>query len=126
MDRLPDRSLLRDPERTLIEALVVWPVDQPVGELFAGLDDAARGMLTHVLAQPWNADAAGAMHEGALRQLEGRRVEREMTDVRRRIAVADGDEKMVLTHRLMSLRTELQQLVNARWNPLLRGRSSAR
>ena len=115
LDRLPDHALLREPELTLMELVGRCPEDRPIGELFAELDDVRRGLLTQVLARPWNPETAGAVQEGALRKLENRRIDRDIRDLRREMTVSPEDRKVELTGRIKTLKVEK-----------LRGRSSAR
>jgi DNA primase len=124
-EELPDRSLLREPERTLFGALAGLPADTPPAALFEQLEGETSMLLTALLSESPIPDLSADV-VGALGQIKIRPLERELRDVKRRLGVATEEEKVVLAGRVSELRKEIENLRSGgRWNVIKNRRGGA-
>jgi DNA primase len=124
-EEIPDRSLLREPERTLFGALASLPADTPPAALFEQLEGETSMLLTALLSESPLPDLSADVL-GALGQIKIRPLERELRDVKRRLGLATEDEKVVLAGRVGQLRKEIESLRSGgRWNVIKNRRGGA-
>jgi DNA primase len=118
-DEIPDRSLLREPERTLFGALASLPADTPPATLFERLEGETSMLLSALLSESPLPDLSADVI-GALGQVKSRPLERELRDVKRRLGLATEEEKVTLAGRVSQLRREIESLRSGRWNVIKR------
>lgn len=123
---LPERSVLREPDRTILEALAGLPEGFAPGTLLETLDGEARITLAQMVEQPWDGREADAVAAAAIDRLQSRKLEREVQDLNRRIPLADETDKPALMRQKDVLSREIAKLNPGRWNVINRGRTSAR
>jgi hypothetical protein len=123
---VPDREVLREPERTLFSAVAGLPPTEGPATLLASLDGAERVLLVQMLDEAWSPPDLGALVTGAVNRLEARRMERELREIDRRFPLVADDEKPALAKQKEALSRELARLNPGRWSVIRRGRSSAR
>lgn len=121
-----DRSLLREPDRSLFGAVVALPEADPPATLLEGLDPSSRVLLAQLIEEAWEPPDLNAVVSGALNRLEARQVERELHEIDRRLPLAPEAEKTTLAKQKEALSRELSRLHPGRWNVIRKGRGSAR
>lgn len=122
---LPDRGLLKQPDAALFEAVVRLEPGAPPASLLESLAPEPRALLAALLDESWGPPDTGAVIAGAVDRLEGRRIERRMHEVDRRLPFANAEEQMALAREKDTLSRKMAQLNPARWNVIRKGRSSA-
>jgi DNA primase len=125
-EEIPDRALLREPERTLFGALAELPADTPPATLFERLEGEPSMLLSALLSEDAPPPDLAPDVFGALGQVKSRPLERELREVKRRLGLATEEEKVVLAGRVSALRQEIDGLRSGRWNVIQHRRSSAR
>jgi DNA primase len=123
---MADPSVLREPERTVLLAVVGLPERETPATLIETLGGEAAVLLAQLLEQAWAPPDLDALVTGALNRLEARRVERELRDLDRQLPLAPEAEKPELAKRKEMLSRELHRLHPGRWNVIRKGRSGAR
>jgi DNA primase len=123
---VPDRGVLREPERTVFAAVAGLPPTEGPATLLASLEGAERVLLVQMLDEAWSPPDLGALVTGAVNRLEARRMERELREIDRRFPLVAEDEKPALAKQKEALSRELARLNPGRWSVIRRGRSSAR
>ncbi len=125
-EQLADRSVLRQPERRLFEALAGAGA-APAAELAAQLDGDAKGLLEELLGEPPVGMELDPTVESALNSLETRRLRAELDELQRTMAFKSEAEQSDLLRKADTLRRQINKLSPAaNWNVIRTGRSSAR
>ncbi|MDH3498115.1 MAG: DNA primase [Gemmatimonadota bacterium] len=121
-----DRTMLRQPDAALFEAVVALPADVAPATLLETLDGEARVLLAGLLDEAWHPPDRYAVVAGSVDRLLSRRLERQLLDLERRLPLVSDDEKATLAQEKDQLSREISRLNPARWNVIRKGRSSAR
>jgi DNA primase len=121
-----DHAVLREPERSVLEALMALPASETSSALLDTLTGEARLLLAQMLEEAWAPPDLNALVTGAVDRIEARRLERELRELDRQLPLAPEAEKVVLAKRKEVLSRELARLHPGRWNVIRKGRSSAR
>jgi DNA primase len=122
---VPDRAMLEQPDAALFEAVVGLEPAVPAASLLETLGPEPRVLLAALLDEAWGPPDIGAVIAGAVDRLEGRRIERRMHEVDRRLPFANAEEQVALAREKDTLSRRMAQLNPARWNVIRKGRSSA-
>jgi DNA primase len=125
-EALPDRATLRQPEGTLIAALVSLPADSPAASLLETLEAEPRALLARLLEDDLTPPDLSSLVGHALDRLECRRLEAQLRDLDRRLSLATGPEQETMVRQKNQLSRRIAELNPARWNVIRTGRRSAR
>jgi DNA primase len=125
VEEIPDRSLLREPERTLFAALASLPADTPPASLFEQLDGEPSVLLSALLNEESSPPDLGSDVVGAVGFVRSRPLVQELERVKRQLGLATEAEKVDLARRVTTLRQQIHSLRSGRWNVITNRRSSA-
>jgi DNA primase len=124
-EEIPDRTLLKEPERTLFGALAELPPDTPPATLFEQLQGEPSVLLSTLLGEESAPPDLGSDVVGAIGFVRSRPLVRELEVVKRQLGLATEEEKVALTRRVTALRQQIHSLRSGRWNVITNRRSGA-
>jgi hypothetical protein len=97
------------------------PESIPSGELLTSVDGAARALLADLLDEDWSGLNVDRTVEAETNSLHARAVETEHEDLRRRLPLAQGQEKEALANRERELVGEKRKMKPHVWNSIRKG-----
>ena len=93
-EQLPDASILRNPERAVLEALMNMGQDESASDLLGMLDGSARHILQQLMDDPAvNQASVDVIVARSLDKLLEIEVDRELTEIQRRMSFETEEEK---------------------------------
>jgi DNA primase len=122
---VPDRSIMFQPERDLIERLIAEPTVQG-GAILGEVEGEARELLHTLLEHPWGAINVDAIVDGAIGRLQSRPLQAELDELQRALPFAGKPEQDKIAQRVRSLHQEIARLNPGHWkNTHKKGRTGA-
>jgi hypothetical protein len=121
LELIGDMSVVLQPERELMEMLGSASETIPSTELLSSVDGAARALLADLLDEDWSGLNVDRTVEAETNSLHARAVDTEHQDVRRRLPLAQGQEKETLATRERELVGEKRKMKPHVWNSIRKG-----
>lgn len=122
---VPDQTVLREPDATLFRSLIELPESDPATALQDTVAGEALTLLAELLNEGSGPPDIDAVVTGAVNKLDSQLLERELSELERRIPLAAEEEKPALAQRVGTLSREIARLNPGRWNVIRRRRRSA-
>jgi DNA primase len=121
LEHIGELSVVRQPERTLIEVLGASPESTPAAALLGSVDGEARALLAHLLEEQWVGLDIDSTVAAETNSLHARAVEAEQEDLARRMPLAKGEEKESMASRARELGREKRKMKPGVWPVIRKG-----